>query len=145
MVESEKLSGEKRRQRDQIWSSLIADREKTDNANFNRAMKTIGVLAVVTLVWILAKKLFSTQSIFRNINQTLTAAEEQNAESSKKQALKKELSIAEALSGKGEIVTLFNQCNVTKLTAELETTVLLVTTKMKQEWATLRTAHDNIP
>lgn len=139
VVEAEKLSAEKRRQRDQIWSSLIADREKTNNANFNRAMKTIGVLAVGTLVWILAKKLFSTESIFRNINQTLTAAEEQNAEL---EALKKELSIAEALSSKDEIVILFNQCNVTKLTAELEITARLATAKMKQEWATLRIAHD---
>ena len=108
------------------------------NPNFNLAMKTIGGLAAVAIVWILAKKLFGNKSIFRNINQILIAAEKHN---DKLKELNKEISTKETLSSKEEIIRLLNQCHVIKLTADLKTTVPLVTKKMKQDWTTLRTAH----
>ena len=110
----------------------------SSDANLNLGMKTIGGLAAVAVVWILAKKLFGNKSIFRNINQILIAAEKHN---DKLKELNKELSTKEALSSREEIIRLFNQCHVTKLTAELEIAARLATSKMKQEWTTLRTAH----
>ncbi len=113
-------------------------RSHQEETNFKISMKimVMGAVAAVGLIWLLLKR--NKESTFKDVKQTLTTAKKHTAEL---EALERELT-TRALSNYALIVTLFKQCNVKRLTRELETAAPLVNTKMKQEWTTLLTAHE---
>ncbi len=106
-----------------------------EETNFKIAKIAAVGSATVGLIWLLVTK---KRSAFRDIKQTLTTAKKHTADL---EALERELT-TQSLSNDAPIVTLFKQCNIKRLTRELETAVTLVNTRVKQEWTTLRKAHE---
>ena len=84
---------------------------------------------------------FTEETNFKKVKKTLSGAQEHTSELA---TLSDELSKTRGIKSEASILDSFEQCNIRGITAALETAASSATIEMKEEWTTLRKAHETV-